>query len=117
LNLRGECLWSLWREGRQAAGKTVKFIMPLPRPVVGYLKGRMAACQKIKFFSLGDFYMRYAQIVKIIFECPNCKKQVETPMSETALFIEKMGDDEDVPVMQIECPECGENFYGDFTNY
>jgi len=61
--------------------------------------------------------MRYARIIKIVFECPNCKKQVETPMSETALFIEKMDDDDQVPVMQIECPECGENFYGDFTNY
>jgi len=61
--------------------------------------------------------MRYARIIKIVFECPNCKKQVETPMSETALFIEVMDDDDQVPVMQIECPECGKNFYGDFTNY
>lgn len=61
--------------------------------------------------------MRYAQIVKVIFECPDCKKQFEAPMSEVALLIEVLGDDENVPVMQIECPECGENFYGDFTNY
>lgn len=58
----------------------------------------------------------YAKVKKIIFECPNCKKEVESDLDYTCCNIELATEFGDIAGLHLACSECGQEFQADLSD-